>query len=186
NANAIVVKEQETLSALFAGMLGFPTITITATSTTSMRGGVPHPLDVIVVLDTTGSMGGSCSASVPGKSSPTRLDCATAGVRALLGALWPCAQGLSTCGTIVNRNVPNPIDTVGLVVFPGLASSSYIPYEYDCLSSPSVQILPYSNTSALYAIIGLSSDYRTSDASGLNGRTSNLVQTVDWADGRTD
>src|SRR5947207_2246480 len=79
NANAIVVKEQETLSALFAGMLGFPTITITATSTTSMSGGVPHPLDVIVVLDTTGSMGGSCSASVPGKSSHTRLDCAKAG-----------------------------------------------------------------------------------------------------------
>ena len=79
-----------------------------------------------------------------------------------------------------------PLRTVGLVVFPGLASSTYIPYEYDCLSSPSVQILQYSNTSALYAIIGLSSDYRTSDASGLNGRTSILVQSVDWADGRTD
>src|SRR6266566_1773161 len=41
NANAIIVKEEETLTALFAGVLGFPAITITATSTTSMRGGVP-------------------------------------------------------------------------------------------------------------------------------------------------
>jgi Flp pilus assembly protein TadG len=186
--NVIVVKQQVTLPSLFGQVLDVGSVTISATATASIAGGVPHPIDAIVIVDATASMGGSCSASIPGVSSPTRLDCAKAGVRAFISALWPCAQGLTNCGSVTNGHVVNPVDEVGLMVFPGLRSTTSLTKEYDCTSNlSSSDNAGYGSLppEPVYLIVGLSSDYRTSSTSGLNGGSSNLVKSVDWADGNS-
>jgi hypothetical protein len=185
--NAIQVKQQVTLQSFFAQVLGISSVTITATATASMRGGVPRPIDAIIIVDATASMDATCTASVPGVSSPTRLDCAKDGVRAFLSSLWPCAPGLPTCGSVTNGHVVNPVDEVGFIVFPGLKSTTPLSVEFDCASNlSSSQNAAYGSSPApVYLIVGLSSDYRTSSTSGLNGAGSNLVKAVDWTDGNT-
>ena len=185
NANAIVVKQQVVVPMLLAQVVGFTSMTVTATATASMKGGIPHPLNVIVILDTTASMNSSCSSAVTGVSSPTKLDCALAGVRALLGQMWPCDQSLSNCGSVTSGNVANPIDKIGLMVFPGLKASTALSQEYDCSNNITASEIAAYNASPQYQIVPLSSDYRTSDTSALNGSASNLVKAVDWADGNT-
>jgi Flp pilus assembly protein TadG len=185
--NAIQVKEQVTVPLYFAKIFGWNSVTLTATATSSARGGVPHPLNVIIIMDTTASMQTrDPNCTVSGIGSPSQEDCAKAGVRTLLGQLWPCAPNLSNCGAAnASGNVPNPVDKVGMMVFPGLSSSTYNSWEYtSCQANKLVdgtEIVPYQVTTN-YLIIAPASDYRSSDtAAGLNA-SSNLVQTVDFAD----
>jgi Flp pilus assembly protein TadG len=171
SANAIVVQEQADVPLFFARVLGFNSWQITATATAGARGGQVLPLDVMVILDTTASMNNadtSCSIS-----GATRLDCALAGVRTLLSGLWPCAQNLSNCGAVTSGNVANPVDEVGLMVFPGVTNASQLAYEYDC-SSSAPAIATYA-ASPVYQIVPLSSEYRSSDTAALN-TGSNLVK----------
>lgn len=137
------------------------------------------PLDVVIVVDTTGSMGGSCG-------SITRIKCAKAGVKTLLQALWPCAQNLSSCGAVTSGNVANPIDKVGLLVFPGLKATTDVTQEFDCTNNiSSGEISPY-GASPVYTIVAMSSDYKTSaTTTTLNGAVSNLAKAVYWGDGNT-
>jgi Flp pilus assembly protein TadG len=171
NANAIVVTETATVNSLFAKVLGFNTWTISSTATASARGGYNGPYNVEIILDTTSSMNDTDSDS---QCSGTRISCALSGIRALLSTLSPCAAGLTNCGTAtsetatVGANVPNPVDEVGMMVFPGLTSTSYVPADWACptgnLSGDSVAY----NNSPVYQIIALSSNYRTSDTAALN------------------
>ncbi|MES1255876.1 MAG: pilus assembly protein TadG-related protein [Acidobacteriota bacterium] len=185
-ANAVVVRQQVNVPLYFARVLGRSTMRITATATAGMRGGVPHPLDIMLVLDTTGSMNNACSGAVPGVSNPTKLDCAMAGVRALLSSLWPCPQSLANCGAVTNGNVSNPVDKVGLMIFPGLKSATPVSKELDCSNNLTTSDVAAYNASPVYLIVPLVSDYRISDtASALNGANSNLVKAVDWTDGNT-
>jgi hypothetical protein len=144
-------------------------------------------MDIVVIIDNTNSMDNDCSASVPGISDPSRLDCAKQGMRLLLNELWPCSSTLPNCGTITNGNNANPLDKVGLMVFPGLLPSTNVNQEYDCPQNLSgSEVSPYGASPAPnYLIIPLASDYRTSTTSGLNGASSNLVKTVEWASGNT-
>ena len=65
-------------------------------------------MNIFVILDTTGSMDQGCSATVTGVSSPDKLDCAKAGVQALLQSMpYSSTSGVS--------------DDVGIMVFPGLS-----------------------------------------------------------------
>ena len=184
SANALQVKEQVDVPLFFAKVFGINTVHLTATATSSMRGGVPHPLNVIIVMDTTGSMlsaDNNCTGT--GIAHPTKLDCAKAGVRTLMNQFWPCAPNLANCGSAdASGNVPNPVDRVGLFVFPGLVTSSDAFKEYTGCQSNSIVFAKYSATND-YAVISPASDYKTSDTSGLNGTSSHLVQSVDWADG---
>ena len=185
NANAVVVKQTVAVPMYFARVLGFTSMRLTATSTASAKGGIPQPLNVVLVLDTTASMNNPCSATVTGVAHPTRLDCAKAGVRALLTALWPCERSMTSCGPVTGGNVSNPIDMVGLMVFPGLTSTSYVSHEFDCASNLSSSNMAAYGSSPVYSIMPLSSDYRTSDTGPLNGANSNLVRAVDWGDGNS-
>jgi len=187
--NAIQVKEQATVPLYFAKVFGWSSVTLTATATSSARGGVPHPLYVIIIMDTTASMQTrDPNCTVAGIGSPSQEDCAKAGVRTLLAQMWPCAPNLSNCGAAdASGNVANPVDRVGMMVFPGLSSSTYDSWEYTgcqankLTASATGPIVPYSPTTD-YLIIAPASDYRTSDtAAGLNA-SSNLVKTVDFAD----
>jgi hypothetical protein len=116
-------------------------VQISANAVALAAGGVPHPLNVMFIVDTTGSMSG------------TPINNALTGFRTLLGQLWPCPSNLATCGTVTNGNVANPVDEAALMVFPPLDSPpaspappasdpSKAPYEYDCSTSPQVNIAP--------------------------------------------
>jgi Putative Flp pilus-assembly TadE/G-like/von Willebrand factor type A domain len=184
--NAVVVRQQSDVPTFFARVVGMNSIHITATATASMRGGVPKPLDVIVIVDTTQSMNDPCSASVPGISSPSLIDCAKAGVRALLNGLWPCPDSLTDCGPIdTNGHVEHAVDEVGLMVFPGLKASTNVNKEFDCVTNlASNEVARYEN-SPVYLVVPMVSDYRTSASSGLNGGVSKMVKAVEWASGNT-
>jgi Flp pilus assembly protein TadG len=124
SANGIQVQEQATVPLFFGRIFGMSSVQISATAVALAAGGVPHPLNVVFVIDTTGSMGTydpSCSA--------TRIDCVRNGVKTLLGELWPCASNLVSCGTVTNGNVGNPVDKAALLQFPGVES---IPANYNC------------------------------------------------------
>ncbi len=124
--NAIKVTETIQLPTTFMRVLGITSMPVTVSSTAGAAGGTPHPLDIQMVVDTSGSMRDHCAAKVPGIPStstlPTKLDCANAGVRALLQNLLPCSQTQLTCqGDPANPlNVFNPIDRVGLMIFPAM------------------------------------------------------------------
>jgi Putative Flp pilus-assembly TadE/G-like len=243
--NAVKVTETASVQTSFFSLFKFPKFTVSASSTAAARGsGVPNPMNLFVILDTTNSMGEQdpCSAAVTGigTGQADKLDCAKAGVRAMLQALSPCATNLTSCGSDVSgtTNVPNPIDEVGMLTFPATSmnltssttgtgsqakttyslsgpSSVDLGYETDCSSSnshnppdtyppyqtytnntgatsdgipltgPSAYNDPNGDNYAGYEAVPLSSDYRTSDTSGLNttvGATASaLVESVYWA-----
>jgi hypothetical protein len=189
--NAFYVKQQVTVPTFFAKLFHINSLTLTATALAAMKGGTPAPANIVVVMDTTHSMGpgstGNCT--ITGLSNPTRLDCAKAGLRTLLGELSPCAAGLTSCGTVTGGNVPNAVDEVGLLVFPGLTATSYASDDYTNCGKTDISsyIAPYASASSsppYFTIVSPSSDYRSSDtATSLNGGTSNLVQAIDWQDG---
>ncbi len=207
--NAVNVKETATVNTTFLGLF-LPSFNVTASSTSAARGGASHPLNVYVVLDNTKSMvDTACSSSVTGIPSgdPVKLDCAKAGVRALLQALWPCSSSLSSCGAATGNaggqlgaNVANPVDEVGMLVVPAISgnppSTSTLTDETDCNTTESFadlypQWTPYTYPGAIpasdeylgYQAVALSSDYRPSVANTtLNSTTSNLVESVDWGE----
>ncbi len=93
-----------------------------------MRGGIPHPLDIEVVLDTSASMDSGCGDTVQNENGTQAIssgnskdiDCAKDGVRRLLKSLVPCSQTVvGNCGPTTT----NPaLDEVGLLVFPSLST----------------------------------------------------------------
>ncbi len=117
-------------------------------------------------------------------------------MRALLSGLAPCT---GTCtgnvpnpGNALGANVTDPLDEVGLVTYPALKNPANRPDEINCTAdlgrdarNPDVEYpTPYpppTQPQPGYDIIGLSSDYRTSDdpTAPLNP-SSNLVQSVYW------
>lgn len=130
SANGIQVQETATAPLFFARIFGMSSVQLSATAVALAAGGVPHPLNVVFILDTTQSMTNSDPKCF--KSGSTREDCAQAGVQNLLGQLWPCASNLASCGTATNGNVANPVDEVGLMVFPPLTNASQAVYDYNC------------------------------------------------------
>ncbi len=127
--NAIKVVERATVDTPLLGILGLSYAhfnAITASATASMHGGTPHPLDVAVILDATGSMDSTPCTNTNGVAyqvsgiagTSYKIDCAKEGIRTLLSTLWPCAQGLNPCGAAT------PMDEASLFVFPGLTSPS--------------------------------------------------------------
>jgi hypothetical protein len=58
--NALVVTQKADVATIFLKVLGIKSISIGAKSTASMKGGTAFPLDVMIVLDRTGSMCQPC------------------------------------------------------------------------------------------------------------------------------
>lgn len=204
--NAVSVQETATVKTTFAG-LSLPSISVSASSIAAAGGGAEHPLNVYVILDNTDSMTDDCSSTVTGISgTPEKIDCAKAGMRALLQTLQPCSSTLTTCGSTtantgsLGANVTsNPYDEVGLLVFPAMSSTSSASDEINCTKNTKFDVTyptwtPYTYSSSApnggipasdeqpgYQAIGLSSDYRSSDSTTtLNSTTSDIVEAVDW------
>ena len=118
-----------------------------------MAGGTPQPANVMIVIDRTGSMNAGCLAG------GTKLTCAKSAVMSFLTNMQPS------------------VDKVGLAVFPppttlaNACSSSTSNLWYDDPTKKTT------NPNYPYAVVPLSTDYRTSDSGPLNNN-SNLVKTV--------
>ena len=184
--NVIKVVETAVVPTFFAKVLGFNSLTLTATSISSASGGGAKPYHVAVVLDSTASMGstndtGCLATNLTG--TYTAEQCAQLGVQTLLGGLAPCPPGGSNC------SVSSAPDPVALMTFPGLMPSETTTLtnppvpgatanaDYDCSSRTNPSITSYNNNPA-YLILPFQSDYRVSDTSGLNFGNSNLVAAV--------
>lgn len=183
--NTVTVTQTAPVSTFFARVVGFPTFNVVTKATAAMKGGAMPPLDVMIVLDSSGSMSGSCSAAVPGIANPTRLDCAKAGIRTLLNALWPCSSSQPNCGAATGGHVNNPIDEVGLMILPGVKSTTPMTKETDCSINIATTDMAAYNASPVYLVAPLASDYKPSAFGTLAGATSTIVKAVDWADGNT-
>jgi len=177
--NAIAVSQTASVPTIFLGAIGIKSIPITVTATAAAAGGAGGPYNVAIILDTTASMNNTDSDS---QCNSSRLACAEAGIQTLLQTLSPCAAGLTSCGTASTEtitsgaNVPNPVDEVGLYVFPGLTSSSYVTDDYVCpTSNPPTS---HYNSSPVYQIIPFSSNYRTSDSATTLNSSADLVIAV--------
>jgi hypothetical protein len=201
SANAVVVTETASVNTYFAGIFGIKKLNISATATASAKGGSGTPYDIMMVLDTTNSMSTSydTGCTVPGlNGTPTAEQCAQYGIQQLMGSLDPCSLSLSSCGSETNGNYTNPVDRVGIMVFPGLCSSTnsgmttnncpaassltsapnstYASNDYSCPAS-NPPITSYNNNPA-YLVLPFQSDYRTSDTIASLNSNANIVKAV--------
>jgi len=185
--NAIKVVETASEPTFFGKLFGFASLNITATSIASASGGEAIPYHVMVVLDSTNSMGttndtGCLSTNL--SAQYTAEQCAQLGVQTLLAGLAPCPLGVSSC------SINSAVDPVGLMTFPGIVPTetstltappvqgSTAHYDYDCSSSTNPTITSYNNNPD-YLVLPFQNDYRTSDSSSsLNFGSSNLVDAV--------
>jgi hypothetical protein len=203
NANAIQVTETATVPTYFAKYFGLANWTISATASASANGASPPPYHIMMLLDSTASMGSGndkgCTQSNPnGGYSPEQ--CAQLGVQTFLSGLSPCLATAGQCQASGTSGVVlNPVDEVGLMTFPGLcsatgagittsncpaattltnttANSTYAPVDYACPSS-NPPIASYNNDPE-YLILPLQSDYRTSDTASALNSNSELVDAV--------
>lgn len=150
--NAVVVTESAPTKTFFAGLFGIDKLTVKARSTACSPCGV-KPLDMMVVLDRTGSM---CQTSTGAWDlSCTDLNNARAGIKTFLGFLDPKTQW------------------VGLVVLPPAPSKSA-----RC-TTPSYSSTAYNSTLA-YTAVSLSDDY---SKGGQLDASSNLVSTLNCVKG---
>lgn len=159
SANAIQVSEQASVPTWFAQVVGMQSLTVSATSTASAKGGNGQALNVMIVLDTTRSMSTSTDNNCGLGSNSTREQCALAGIQTLLLGLNPS------------------MDYVGLMVFPGLEDSTQASDDTTCGASlPTSDIQTYGN-SPVYQIVGLSgsNNFRTSNSATTLNSSSNLV-----------
>jgi Flp pilus assembly protein TadG len=146
--NTVAVQQTAKVGTSFLGLIGINDITITTKSSACAPCGA-RPLDVVVLLDRTGSM---CTFSDGTyDASCTDLNNAKDGIRTFLGLMDPSA----------NR--------VALGLFPPATSTGA-----RC-STPSSAA--YNSQSSAYIVVPFSTDYRVSGSQGLNS-SSNLVQSV--------
>jgi Flp pilus assembly protein TadG len=137
-ANAVTVTRTGTVSTFFLNAFGRSSFTLTATATAAKAGGTAKPLNVMFVIDATGSMGdddNSCVVpginTVAGVNSPSRWQCALYSVQSVL------------------KVMPTSLDKVGLMVFPGL-TSQYSPTSRPCATQPNSA--PYLSANVKYQI----------------------------------
>jgi len=202
--NAIQVTETAAVTTFFAKFFGVGTstkpINISATASASASGGGAIPYNIVMVLDSTASMGSGtdtgCLIGSPNSYSPEY--CAQLGVQTLLSYLAPCAANYSSC-----TGEPG-VDNVALMTFPGLCSDTntgvttsncptlpgtttltntiantrYAPPDYGCPST-APPIAKYNNNPE-YLLLPFQDDYRASDSAALAtiGGSSNLVNAV--------
>jgi Flp pilus assembly protein TadG len=138
--NGIVVSQQAVVPTYFLRILGFKTLSPVATATALAKGGAGKPLDVMVVLDTTGSMlelDPSCA--IP---NATKIQCAQAGAYTLVKGLNP-ALG----------------DKIGFMVFPGLTAAG-VTADTTCGGVLNTTHLAPYGANPIYAVVNLTNPFQ--------------------------
>jgi Putative Flp pilus-assembly TadE/G-like len=180
-ANAIQVRQQAIVPMLFAGVFGFKSLTISATSTAAMRGSKPLPYNVAVILDTTPSMDNSDTNCGSGK---TQLTCAEQGVQQLLLNLAPSVDNVSlfTFPNVTTTTVSNDYDCT-------TANPTAGPYTFPSTTAKTLSTMPYkSGTTTVYETYQVApflADYRTDNQATSLTTTSNSVKAVGGKSGCT-
>ena len=180
--NVIQVTQTAVVPTLFIqalrafGVKSATSLTLNAASTATLTG-QNVALNVAVVIDTTGSMGGSDTDPLCGS---TEIHCALAGVQTLLTGLTPCDPGSTS------KICTGAFDTVSLFTFPNVNSND-ITNDTTCPTSDP-QILAYSTPAqptasstwtapskgaATYQITGYVDDYLTTNQT--NGAVNGLT-----------
>jgi Flp pilus assembly protein TadG len=156
--NVVSVTQSGTVSTFFLGAFGRSSFTLTSTASAAKAGGAPQPLNVMFVLDATGSMsnGDSGCGTVPGISSPSRWNCALYSIQSVL------------------KVMPTSAVNVGLMIFPGMGTQ-YSPTSHPCGTQPAS--VPYYTTNIKYQI-GTALDNTYNDGSSSLVSTSPMVQYV--------
>src|SRR5580704_16529506 len=124
--NMIQVSETAKVNTFFARIFGVTSVPMSASAVASARGGGIPPYHIMMVLDATPSMGmGTDTGCTQNGISVTPEQCAEFGVQTLLLQLNPCAITVSACTPSSQPWTSlNPDDQVGMIVFPGLCSST--------------------------------------------------------------
>lgn len=153
-------------------------LTLNAASSATLGGSTP-PVNVAVILDSTGSM----KQNDPG-CGHEKIICALGGLQKMLGQLPPCAQTDST-GTCTAHN------NVSLFTYPNVAANT-AKYDTQCTPSKSPSVMDYTapaqpdstvttwtppdstSGNGTYQITGFAHDFNTGSGTSLNGN-SNLV-----------
>ncbi len=141
-ANAVVVRQQAAVPTYFTRLFGFDHIDVNVMSTAAIAGGVTKPVEVMLVVDTTGSMNDNDTAC--GK---TKITCALEGARTLMSGMAPSST------------------KVGLMKFPPMTAASEAAKAYDCSASTNPAVTTYGSATAVYDVLPLGNDFRTSDTS---------------------
>jgi Flp pilus assembly protein TadG len=156
-ANVATVTRTATVSTNFLKAVGISSITLTSSASASKAGGTAVPLNVMFVLDATGSMNSAdAGCTVPGISHPSRFQCAEYSVQSIL------------------KTMPTSLDNAGLMIFPGMATQ-YSPTSHPCANQPNST--PYYTTNIKYQI-GTTLDATYNNGSGALNNSSPLVQAV--------
>jgi Flp pilus assembly protein TadG len=156
-ANVATVTQTATVSTNFLKAVGISSVTLTSSSSASKAGGTAVPLNVMFVLDATGSMNSAdAGCTVPGIAHPTRFQCAEYSVQSIL------------------KTMPTSLDNAGLMIFPGMATQ-YSPTSHPCANQPNST--PYYTTNIKYQI-GTTLDASYNNGSGALNNSSPLVQAV--------
>ncbi len=150
--NAVVVEENGEVPTVFLRVVGLDSFHLKARATACSPCG-SRPVDVVMVLDRTGSMCEDSRGNID--SNCTDLKNAQAGIRTFLGFMNPQTQW------------------VGLAVFPPATSVGT-----RCSTPSSTN---YGSRTAAYTVVPLSSDYKTT--SGTLNTSSNLVSTLNCIKG---
>jgi len=169
--NVMVVQETGTSPTFFSKVLGWKSFTINVTSVAMAKLANALPINIMMVVDSTASMGtsdSSCWSGLPDAPSnwpygmPTREDCAKWGIRSML----------------VNLN--SSVQNVGIATFPPVTND---PAEYDC-SSPNLSvgngIVGYNSPLSDSLITPLGGGYLNSN--GTLDTSSDTVGTVYWTE----
>ncbi len=147
-ANAVIVKETGIVKTAFGGLFGLGSFTVHATATACSPCG-SKPLDIMLVLDRTGSM---CTTDTGADDHPECLDMQNA------------RNGMETFLKLMDPK----LDHVGLAVLPPAPANNA------CTTTSSPY---YDDQSARYVVVPLSSSYATS--TGQLVSNSPLVSTIE-------
>ncbi len=174
--NAISVHASSNVKTVFAKVIGLNSFTVHATATACSPCSV-KPLDIMLVLDRTGSM---CQVSNPNAPPAVIQDPMVNMINPSTGQKYGNPLGCSDLTNAKNGistflQLMNPqYDHVGLAVLPPVANAST--QAGRCAVPTGTMSYNYDNPNAAYTLVGLSSDYATSPGN-LNAG-SNLVQTI--------
>lgn len=151
-ANAVVVQQHAVVPTYFTSLIGISSITVTTTSTAAIASGTVKPVELLLVLDATGSMKEFAKGCTVGDKS--KFACAMQGAQDLLAGMAPSAQ------------------KVGLMSFPPLIPKTTA-YATDCIASTKAESAGYNDPTATYNLALLGNDFRTGDNSKVSGTTGN-------------
>jgi Flp pilus assembly protein TadG len=159
--NVVQVTQTGTVSTTFGRVLGVSSITISTTAAAAKAGGSGRPLNVMFVLDGTGSMSSAdgTGCTIPNISNPSKFQCAMYGVQLIAKQMLPSQ------------------DRLGLMIFPG-SSSTWVPTTSgSCNSMPSS--VNYRSSPIYYQVSSSTSlDTNYNNGSGVLTDTDYLIRAV--------